>query len=152
VVEGGGLENRCVARHPGFESLLLRRLWPRLRGGGRVGRRRTPAKRVYRTVSRVRIPPSPRTFENLFINAPVAQLDRASVYGTEGQVFESPQARQVLWFFPFSLVSTLGLAKRVPRLYRISRNAQFVKAICVSNVQEKLLQGERLLNRGDEIR
>src|SRR6185503_8840849 len=45
--------------------------------------------------SRVRIPPSPphaATLNGRFA-APVAQLDRASVYGTEGQRFESSRAR-----------------------------------------------------------
>src|SRR4051794_30446182 len=49
--------------------------------------------------SRVRIPPSPlpapapgRRLHSC-IAAPVAQLDRASVYGTEGQRFESSRAR-----------------------------------------------------------
>jgi hypothetical protein len=32
-------------------------------------------------------------YRKLNIKAPVAQLDRASVYGTEGCVFESRQAR-----------------------------------------------------------
>src|SRR4051812_45055256 len=51
--------------------------------------------------SRVRIPPSPLPAPALgrrlhsCIAAPVAQLDRASVYGTEGQRFESSRAR---WF------------------------------------------------------
>ena len=47
-----------------------------------------------RKVPRVRIPPSP-LFDNSgsFITAPVAQLDRASVYGTEGRAFESLRAR-----------------------------------------------------------
>src|SRR3954462_4954622 len=51
--------------------------------------------------SRVRIPPSPlpapargRRLHSC-IAAPVAQLDRASVYGTEGQRFESSRARWV---------------------------------------------------------
>ena len=53
--------------------------------------------------SRVRIPPSPlapptatTTLRPLFseAHAPVAQLDRASVYGTEGHRFESCRARQ----------------------------------------------------------
>src|SRR4051794_5953829 len=49
--------------------------------------------------SRVRIPPSPLPAPALgrrlhsCIAAPVAQLDRASVYGTEGQRFESSRAR-----------------------------------------------------------
>src|SRR3954471_13888656 len=30
-------------------------------------------------------------------HAPVAQLDRASVYGTEGQRFESSRARSAVW-------------------------------------------------------
>src|SRR3954447_26547286 len=51
--------------------------------------------------SRVRIPPSPlpapargRRLHSC-IAAPVAQLDRATAYGTEGQRFESSRAR---WF------------------------------------------------------
>src|SRR5215212_3016327 len=45
--------------------------------------------------SRVRIPPSPLTggYTSPPLSAPVAQLDRASVYGTEGQRFESSRAR-----------------------------------------------------------
>ena len=49
--------------------------------------------------SRVRIPPSPLPVPtdcpsaNLNAAAPVAQLDRASVYGTEGHRFESCRAR-----------------------------------------------------------
>src|SRR4051794_24453965 len=49
--------------------------------------------------SRVRIPPSPlRPPQSTAAtlggrSAPVAQLDRASVYGTEGQRFESSRAR-----------------------------------------------------------
>jgi hypothetical protein len=44
--------------------------------------------------SRVRIPPSPLAAATLLSrSAPVAQLDRASVYGTEGQRFESSRAR-----------------------------------------------------------
>src|SRR5215207_7921922 len=45
--------------------------------------------------SRVRIPPSPPPAARLGgrFAAPVAQLDRASVYGTEGQRFESSRAR-----------------------------------------------------------
>src|SRR5215207_3377737 len=45
--------------------------------------------------SRVRIPPSPPPAARLVgrFAAPVAQLDRASVYGTEGQRFESSRAR-----------------------------------------------------------
>src|SRR3954466_4215510 len=47
--------------------------------------------------ARARIPPSPlqgvtATLSARF-TAPVAQLDRASVYGTEGQRFESSRAR-----------------------------------------------------------
>src|SRR3954464_13020196 len=54
--------------------------------------------------SRVRIPPSPLPALALgrrlhsCIAAPVAQLDRASVYGTEGQRFESSRARFVAGF------------------------------------------------------
>ena len=50
--------------------------------------------------SRVRIPPSPLarsgpgTTARLSASAPVAQLDRASVYGTEGHRFESCRARR----------------------------------------------------------
>ena len=46
--------------------------------------------------SRVRIPPSPPHAATLIgrFAAPVAQLDRASVYGTEGQRFESSRARR----------------------------------------------------------
>jgi hypothetical protein len=59
----------------------------------------------FRAPSRVRIPPSPcpcrpdpqRTTREAGLDwdpaAPVAQLDRASVYGTEGQRFESSRAR-----------------------------------------------------------
>jgi hypothetical protein len=58
----------------------------------------------FRAPSRVRIPPSPlpvprpdRTTSGPGLDwdvaAPVAQLDRASVYGTEGQRFESSRAR-----------------------------------------------------------
>src|SRR3954465_13474980 len=43
--------------------------------------------------SRVRIPPSPLAANMAVALAPVAQLDRASVYGTEGQRFESSRAR-----------------------------------------------------------
>src|SRR3954469_17053692 len=47
--------------------------------------------------SRVRIPPSPLQIATATLvarfAAPVAQLDRASVYGTEGQRFESSRAR-----------------------------------------------------------
>src|SRR5918997_5183398 len=45
--------------------------------------------------SRVRIPPSPLAVAARLLSrsAPVAQLDRASVYGTEGQRFESSRAR-----------------------------------------------------------
>src|SRR3954462_1148685 len=48
--------------------------------------------------SRVRIPPSPLAPPaaarlSAAAQAPVAQLDRASVYGTEGQRFESSRAR-----------------------------------------------------------
>ena len=50
--------------------------------------------------SRVRIPPSPLTLHDP--QAPVAQLDRASVYGTEGQRFESSRAR---WRRPASRAS-----------------------------------------------
>src|SRR5215210_7781131 len=49
--------------------------------------------------SRVRIPPSPLQSVTATLSArfaaPVAQLDRASVYGTEGQRFESSRARRV---------------------------------------------------------
>src|SRR6516162_4178078 len=76
--------------------------WPR-------GRRRRFAKPLYgpKAVSRVRIPPSPQRFTSSkgpagspLTGAPghgirvgpyaaIAQLDRASVYGTEGREFES---------------------------------------------------------------
>src|SRR3954452_709169 len=60
--------------------------------------------------SRVRIPPSPLPAPALgrrlhsCIAAPVAQLDRASVYGTEGQRVESSRAR-----FPTGSVAGLSV-------------------------------------------
>jgi hypothetical protein len=56
------------------------------------------------TPSRVRIPPSPSPPGSLPSGprAPVAQLDRASVYGTEGLGFESLRAR-----FTFLLLITI---------------------------------------------
>ena len=62
---------------------------------GRVGRRRSPAKRVYwlKPVSRVRIPCSPPSFSfRRSIYALVAQLDRVSGYEPEGRRFESARA------------------------------------------------------------
>src|SRR5919108_5138849 len=61
--------------------------------------------------SRVRIPPSPlaATLDRRR-SAPVAQLDRASVYGTEGQRFESSRARSVAAFSPRLSV---GIAPKV---------------------------------------
>src|SRR3954462_209218 len=44
-----------------------------------------------------RVRQGPRTAATLGRRAPVAQLDRASVYGTEGQRFESSRAR---WISP----------------------------------------------------
>ena len=64
---------------------------------GRVGRRRSPAKRVYwlKPVSRVRIPCSPPIFFfGKSIYALVAQLDRVSGYEPEGRRFESARAHQ----------------------------------------------------------
>src|SRR3954471_8965479 len=66
------------------------------RRGGRVAEgTRLLSEYGDQTPSRVRIPPSP--LEGRFLQwpltAPVAQLDRASVYGTEGQRFESSRAR-----------------------------------------------------------
>ena len=73
--------------------------------------------------SRVRIPPSPLGRARLVGRtalAPVAQLDRASVYGTEGQRFESSRARLEkpcsAGLFLFSGVASPGRpgANRVP--------------------------------------
>ncbi len=44
--------------------------------------------------SRVQIPPSPPNDSRVVRLAPVAQLDRASDYGSEGQGFESSRAHQ----------------------------------------------------------
>src|SRR3954463_547054 len=66
------------------------------RRGGRVAEgTRLLSEYGDQTPSRVRIPPSPFCGRLLQwpIAAPVAQLDRASVYGTEGQRFESSRAR-----------------------------------------------------------
>src|SRR3712207_8851558 len=59
-----------------------------------------PYTTLFRSRSRVRIPPSPLTRAPLPSSAgaqptaPVAQLDRASVYGTEGQRFESSRSEE----------------------------------------------------------
>ena len=68
----------------------------RARRGGRVAEgTRLLSEYGDNTPSRVRIPPSPLRPPTICgrCNAPVAQLDRASVYGTEGQGFESLLAR-----------------------------------------------------------
>ena len=60
---------------------------------------RSPAKGVsgLKLGSRVQIPPSPPFFFNKFINnASVAQLDRASDYGSEGYGFNSCQVRHFI--------------------------------------------------------
>ena len=59
---------------------------------------RSPAKGVseLKLGSRVQIPPSPPFFFSKFINnASVAQLDRASDYGSEGYGFNSCQVRHL---------------------------------------------------------
>src|SRR3954451_1370773 len=64
------------------------------RRGGRVAEgTRLLSEYGDQTPSRVRIPPSPFPALQWPVAAPVAQLDRASVYGTEGQRFESSRAR-----------------------------------------------------------
>ena len=63
------------------------------------GRRGSPAKGVVRdTVARVQIPLSPPQIadERSAICAPLAQLDRALVYGTKGQEFESLTTHQII--------------------------------------------------------
>ena len=57
--------------------------------GGRLRARRSLSRRVR---------DSPRRDVRLRRSAPVAQLDRASVYGTEGQRFESSRARSEVAF------------------------------------------------------
>ena len=74
--------------HPPFEFNIVEK-WQR-------GRMRSPAKGVseLKLGSRVQIPPSPPFFFSKFINnASVAQLDRASDYGSEGYGFNSCQVR-----------------------------------------------------------
>src|SRR5262245_51852440 len=75
--------------------------------------------------SRVRIPPSPLAVARLLCRlfAPVAQLDRASVYGTEGQRFESSRARtKAAASGGFLYGSTWGgFGFHVPNMSRISR-------------------------------
>ena len=59
---------------------------------------RSPAKGVsgLKLGSRVRIPPSPPFFYKKVFFASVAQLDRASDYGSEGYGFDSCQVRHNL--------------------------------------------------------
>src|SRR3954468_1550624 len=75
--------------------------------------------------SRVRIPPSPLPapawgrWLHSCIAAPVAQLDRASVYGTEGQRFESPRApSKLLQARPFFVLGDGPSPHRVPTMSR----------------------------------
>ncbi len=97
MVEGSVLENRRVERHRGFESHLLRQ---------RVATPTSPTATNFwrgdreadgaRLLSECGV--THRGFESLPLrqkqvhNAPVAQLDRAVVYGTTGQRFESSRA------------------------------------------------------------
>ena len=92
-------------RSRGFESHLLRHSTRRgLWRVGRVGRRRSPAKRVYgpKPVSRVRIPCSPPHFcvDGAFHRrksdrALIAQPDRVFGYEPKGRRFESCWAHHV---------------------------------------------------------
>jgi hypothetical protein len=83
VVEGGGLENRCAERHRGFESYLLRQKVSYWRGG-RVaeGARLLSECRVISSTEGSN--PSLSAIQYKKICAPVAQLDRASDFGSEG--------------------------------------------------------------------
>ena len=98
MVEGSGLENRRVERLRGFESHLLRRntscSMDRKHRNWRSDREADGARLLSECGSRY------RGFESLLLrqvrkslkNAPIAQLDRAVVYGTTGQRFESSWA------------------------------------------------------------
>ena len=87
----------------GFESQFTRHLKYIFLEKWQRGRMRSPAKGVsgLKLGSRVQIPPSPPFFFNnrinsIQINASVAQLDRASDYGSEGYGFNSCQVRHVI--------------------------------------------------------
>ena len=86
VVEGGGLENRCIARYRGFESHLLRFSVINSLGRGARAVESAPVKELYpERVPGVRIP--------LRNNVPIAQLDRVSDCGSDGRRFESSWVR-----------------------------------------------------------
>jgi hypothetical protein len=80
---------------PARSALAAEALYTPARAAGRGGRvaegTRLLSEYGDQPPSRVRIPPSP--LYTAPPTAPVAQLDRASVYGTEGQRFESSRAR-----------------------------------------------------------
>ena len=91
----------------GFESHPLRqrpKSWSGLWRVGRVGRRRSPAKRVYgpKPVSRVRIPCSPPC-------ALIAQPDRVFGYEPKGRRFESCWAHQIRNSFTIGIKEFLFL-------------------------------------------
>ena len=92
--EGGGLENRWGESPRGFESHLLRR---RLSPGPAHDGEMAELVEGARLLSECGVENStegsnpslsahvaPRSRAPVFPNAPMAQLDRASVYGTEG--------------------------------------------------------------------
>src|SRR5438093_6694767 len=82
--------------------------------------------------SRVRIPPSPLSTASLqwAAQAPVAQLDRASVYGTEGQGFESLLARQKAPLMRgFSLGGIGRRGKYVPNMSQRRRRIRAVMPV-----------------------
>ena len=113
---------KTVGRKPrGFESYLRRQVvvWPpRCLERWPSGRRRSPAKRVHgvtcvagpnpalsAVMEGLKFLPIGDRFFAAFGTAPVAQLDRASDYGSEGWGFEPLWARLV----PFKCLLSSGI-------------------------------------------
>src|SRR5699024_12541134 len=84
-------------------------------------------------------------YTTLFRSAPLAQLDRASVYGTEGQGFESLRARSIRSHYhadprPLRLIADhISRAFRLPKIGLSAGSLLKAAGECLSSQQSRAL-------------